>query len=704
VSASPDSVALDAFLARVSRRLVVLRVVEGATAGLLAGVLVWLVLRPALPVVGVAIALAAAAAAVRALLGDRFTPGWWRRRPLLADRVEQSAPECRNVLVTAAELAEDSTRSTPPIRARIFADAAAIARALDPRALFPARRQIASLALVTGLVGLAAWWSGLTRGAGAPESTSSRTSIPAASIQEIQVVIVPPSYTGRPEQRLIDPARVDAMAGSRVRLLVRGNAARMNLEMAAGIRPLERTGEDWSAEFGAGLDDYLAIHAMADSGGTDARRLVALSVAPDQAPRVRVTVPGRDLFFTTVPESLPIVVEAADDIGLASIRVRYTAVTGSGEQFTFTEQDVPLSVTRTDARQWSARGTWAVGRLRLTPGDMLVYHAVAVDNRPAAPASTSESFVLEMVAPGAIAAEGFAADDERDRYAVSQQMVILKTERLIAARGTMPTDSVSAAARTLAAEQRRVRAEFVFMMGGELEEADDSLAGTLLVDEAAEAEAEDDVLAGRLQNRGRIEMQRALRAMSRAASALVEANLPRALADERVALDNLMRALSRSRFLLRALTQREQLDLERRLTGTLTGAGPERRPPGDAPADPRTAAIRRILVELAALSASPAFDDSSRSRLAAAAVSILRVDPSDDTLRAISARVELNAARIGRVSAGSIRPDLESVVLQLGDLLRASLPVAPTRNASIEEAAFRGRFVDAMRGRGGGSP
>jgi hypothetical protein len=123
-------------------------------------------------------------------------------------------------------------------------------------------------------------------------------------------------------------------------------------------------------------------------------------------------------------------------------------------------------------------------------------------------------------------------------------MVILKTERLIARRPSIPSDSVSDAARQLAAEQRQVRAEFVFMMGGEVEDLAGETTGTLELNEVAEAEGETDLLAGRLQNRGRVDMMRAIRSMSRASSALTEASLDQALRDERAALDNLMRAFA----------------------------------------------------------------------------------------------------------------------------------------------------------------
>ena len=125
-------------------------------------------------------------------------------------------------------------------------------------------------------------------------------------------------------------------------------------------------------------------------------------------------------------------------------------------------------------------------------------------------------------------------------------------------------------------------------------------SGTLELNEVAEAEAEGDLLAGRLQNQGRVEMMRAIRAMSRASTALNESSLDQALRDERAALDNLMRAFARSRFILRALTQRERIDLERRLSGSLNLTVGLSGPTSESVPDSRTIALRRLLADVAA--------------------------------------------------------------------------------------------------------
>src|SRR5262249_47359362 len=160
------------------------------------------------------------------------------------------------------------------------------------------------------------------------------------------------------------------------------------------------------------------------------------------------------------------------------------------------------------------------------------------------------------------------------------------TERLAARKPQMSPEEFATSAAEIAAEQRKVRAEFVFMMGGELADASDALNMTE-INEEAEANGEDDILAGHNANQGRLALVRAIRSMSRAATSLTSADLPGALPHERAALSQLERAFSHARIILRALTERERLDLTRRLTGVLTDASRDSRPRAEPEAEPR---------------------------------------------------------------------------------------------------------------------
>lgn len=689
----PESARVERFVLLVRRRLMLVRAAEGAALGMLFAALVVAVLgRPTtFAAVGTVALLAVGVVVVRVGLGDSWEPGWWRDRGRIAQRVERRATDCRNLLVTAVELPSLGKADTY-VGALVMRSAGTLVGRLDAARLFPVRGAVAGL--VMSAVLLVALLARPTAGSiiRAPD-----TGPGGPVVRRFEVRVVPPAYTQQEARVLVNPSRVEALALSRIEVRVEARASAVTIETLDGSREMSAGAGGWSAQVVASADGFIAIEPRDDTL-RGPRSIVGLVVTPDHPPRVTLATPGRDLVFASLPDTLPVVVEAEDDFALASLRLQYTAVSGSGERFTFTEHDVPVRLQASSPRSWRATGTWNLRALALEPGDMVVYRAVASDARPGAAAVASESYVLEVAAPGAVAAEGFAADDQRDRYAASQQMIILKTGRLIAARAGLPADSVRESARLLAAEQRTVRAEFVFMMGGELEDAAVETSGTLELDETAEAEAEGDLLAGRLQNQGRVDMMRAIRAMSRASSLLIDGRLDDALVAERTALDNLMRAFSRARFILRALTQRERIDLERRLTGTIGDAAGFALPEAAALPDAVVAPARRLLAELAAW--RPERTAAAAARLTDAGVTLLRAEPSE-AIRQLVARVE----DVTREGDGASAAAVDSLARDLGQWLAARVPAAPPDAASSEAGAIAGAWRDAWRRvRGGERP
>jgi hypothetical protein len=698
LNAPPDSSgapALQAFFTRVSRRL------RGRAAMLAAAAALW---------------TAAAIVAVGGGPGDRLTTtlvvmalsgglavaaglAAGRSRTRTVAEVERRAPQCRNLLITASELSGprvSDPRSTsglkpevpPYVRDRVLADAARLAGRLDLAALFPRRRAV--LALAGGAV---AWTAALTlvdgriaRGAPVAEPSSDR----AAQIATVDVEIVPPEYTGRSARTLRNPARIDALAGSRLRVTVEADAASVTLETLGHSQPVPSSGaQTFAVSILADSDGYLALTPAAANGDRGPRRLIGLAVAADAVPRVRATAPGKDLLVASGAQIVPVAVDADDDLGLASLAVRYTKVSGSGETFTFTEGALPIDVTRTNDRAWTGRTAWRLDGLGLQPGDMVIYRGVATDRRPGAPAGESDAFVIEVAAPGALASEGFAVDDRMDKYAVSQQMVILKTERLLASRASVSAEAFREGALDIAADQRQVRAEFVFMLGGELTDA--GLDPTTL-HEHEEAAGEDDLAAGRLINQGRADLMRAIRTMSRAAALLVEPDVDGALPIEKEALVYLQRAFSRSRYILRTLGERERLDLSRRLTGTLAALARPSRPAAEPEASARVAALRRVLADLAALAADPAPGTQAwRARSTALAQRLLEIDPASSALRDVAAALAAESAPVDP-SAG-----VERAALALAETIRTDLAAAPARAPDPEAAALAGALADARK-------
>jgi hypothetical protein len=701
-----DRVCIRAFLERAWRRHALRQTAYGAALAvpvalllLAAGRYGWLPWRVALVSGGAAIIAAA-------LAGAR---GAWDARARIAHHVERRMPQCRNLLVTAAELgawppvagAAMSTGkralSMPDVKSEIVrlveAHAAARVRQLDAATLFPLRRAVALLA------GGLSLWAALATVAGAvPASTPrgvARGDAPGVTspdatpaIGSITIALTPPAYTGRAADTAVDPAGLQVIAGTHLDVIVHASAESVRLTTLEGERDLDRLADGtFAGELVAEADGFLSFEPR--SGARPGpRRLIGLVVAPDAPPRVRITEPGRDLFLPQAEGGVPLIASATDDFGLDALRFTYTIVSGSGETFEFTEGELPAELTRGDQLSWSARAELSPAALGLSLGDLVVYRAVARDRRPGAEDVVSDAFVLEIVGENAAIAGGFALESDEEREALSQRMVIIKTERLLAQQGSMSAEAYDVEARRIAAEQRLVRAEFVFMMGGEIQ------------DEVEEAEHEHEVAAGRLELRGRVEMTRAVQLMSQAATMLTEADLEAALPLENAALEALQSALARSRYILRTISERESIDLARRLSGD-PGAPRGARAANEVVADPELPGMRRILAELAGLVARAttgartlsADDAQTIGRLAE---EVLRLDPSSEELQEIAADLAQAAAADALAGAAErATPLLERAVDRLADRLDRRLPRAPA--APDTDPALAGALSDELQ-------
>ncbi|MDQ3071582.1 MAG: DUF4175 domain-containing protein, partial [Acidobacteriota bacterium] len=531
-----------------------------------------------------------------------------------ATAIEKRAPAFRNTLITAAELLRHPDLAKPHIREIVFNDTAQRIDQVTLGDAVPAGR----IVMVSAAL-LAAAGASLAFALSAPPVATSRpagTAAPGApSIRAIEAIVTPPAYTGRPLARFGNPERLSIVEGSHVALRVDANVDRIDAFIGERTLPLTRGAAGmFTAGFGVGAEAFISLAPFA--GGRDAgRHLIPLDVTPDRSPSIRVEAPGRDLMLADAARDIPVRITAQDDFGLTSLTLAYTKVSGSGETFEFVEGTLPLTIARSGATELRGRAVIRPSALGLAPGDMLVYRGVARDSHPSRGVVESDAFVIEIVTASEAMAEGFSIDDQRDKYALSQQMVILKTEKLVAARRGMTAQAATEEAALIAAEQRRVRAEFVFMMGGEVE------------DEEVEAEHSHEIEEGREQNRGRRDLLTAIRSMSDAAALLLRPDVDQALAAEKRALVSLQRAFTRSRYILRVLSTRERIDDTRRLSGDRAGLGTWRRERPDAGASAAVQALRAALADLSLLARRDGYGPAESAALTTIAEALLRAAP-----------------------------------------------------------------------------
>ena len=549
-----DAVAgLRARLASESRVLIAANAAGAALGGAAAGVALAAVSAAAGANAALQVAAAVIPALTAGLVGYRRAARVWT--PVaVAEALEKRHP-ADNLVVTAATL--DPVHPWLP---RVAAAAWSRVETAPPASAGPAWMRAA---LAAGLTAVAAVAPLPHAGVAGPRPQAVDARPPGPSPIALTVVVTPPAYLGGAAVEYRDATAVDVLAGSAVTLRA-GTTARALTASRGGAPTLVAPARDGRAviELPSPADGAWLV---TPDGSEEGARLLIVRVVTDAAPTVRVVEPGRDRRGAVPVADLAVTLEAHDDHALRDLHLRFTRVSGSGEGLTFADRDVPVRVTRRAAGAWTAAAVLPLASLGLEDGDLVVYRGVASDARPGAPEVESDAFIVDVGAlrTASDAAGGGEDVDPDDRQAISQQMVIMKTERLHARRGALPADELRAEAQGLAMEQRMVRAEFVFLMGGEVQDE---------VEEAAQAH---DLVEGRLENDGQAALLGATRAMARAEARLAAGETGPALTAEREALRFLRQAFDRRRFLLRPVAERARIDPARRLQGQApSGASP----------------------------------------------------------------------------------------------------------------------------------
>jgi len=629
---------------------------------------------------------------------------WAARRAVIpiGQSLEARIPDSRNLLFTALTLASDEPEPSPRdtgAAALVLARAHALACPLDLRAIFPlASTQLAIS--VAASVGVMVLTSALhTAMIERPERATSIAQavdrgVSDFGLDDVQILVTSPSYLNRRDSNYTNPSRVTVPLTARVQLTAwPPNADSVVLETRDGRRRFSETAGAFDVTWRATHDEVLAVQAYRNTA--IARTFVGVTVTRDEDPRVRIAAPGRDLVLPRGDTTLQLRITADDDHALGSLALRYTKVSGSGERYSFVEGELPLTIRRLDAARWEASANWALAALSLEPGDVVVYRAVATDRRPDAPAIESDAWIAEVMTGRGDGAAGFAVDVGELRYALSQQMIVMRIERLLAARDSLGTalrdEVVAERARNVAAEQRRVRAEFVFLLGGELSEevaVEDNMGD---LNEHQHTEVDADLSTGRVRNEGRQAVQAAIRAMSRTASALADTALVPALAQARDAVAQLEIAFTRARFLMRPLAERERIDQTRRLTGALAGVANSVQPRGVPLDDLVRESLTAVLRALSRQARGAGSDRSNGSRETADAFQqlageVLRTRADGPVIQEIALALNAAASAHRRGDTPRATAARDQAARLLNTLLSANAPDATRAPRSARAA------------------
>jgi hypothetical protein len=402
-----------------------------------------------------------------------------KRLALLA---EERVPGLGNRLVTALEMegGDDS-----PVRRAFLADAERRLAAAELARVAPARVRIPAIAGGSAVALLALFalvfptaaresWHRWTDPRDAYESrwreVRARTlpnaaPTPVPPFDELRWRIEPPAYSGLPATTGRGDEPLAALAGSRIRLWSRyserwsGVAAS---RIGAGALPVSRRGNEWIVTWTQTPAERGIELAARANGEVAARRVLPVTVLPDNPPDVALTHPETDLVLASGTGRVAIRATAADDYGVGGFGLTWSRTRGSGETFEYV--DGVWAFASVARARGGAAGTLELdlAALQLQPGDVIHVRAVARDrNTVTGPSeSVSRTRVIRIARPEELdevnTDVGFPTELPNNPL-LSQRMLIIRTERLVARMRGMAAGALRTESADIGTEQGRLR-------------------------------------------------------------------------------------------------------------------------------------------------------------------------------------------------------------------------------------------------------
>ena len=400
--------------------------------------------------------------AVVAAVGAAFAIAWRGRRARSLERValyiEERAPALNFALVTAST---EPAEPAPPELDRVIrsVDVAAVLRPPVRRAI---SRPLPGLLLsILALLSLpAATRDRVLRPRPGDILARPNARAPLASrLTPLVARVEPPSYARQRAFTLEDPSAVAALVGSQVELRGRGAADGTLDSLTASLGnvalPITATGDTWRITL-----PMPRTPAIVRLGDRSYSRLVALEPRVDLPPVVTLLEPVNDSTYTAARGTVAFVARANDDLGVGSAAFELRHTSGSGERFDTRRWTAAVAATR-GARATNLRLALRLDTMRLQPGDVIHVRAIAVDENTISGPDTGVSDARTIRIDDPSARDTIRIDPSRaaplDTSIISQRMLILQAESLMARRPRLAATAYREQSVRLGARQGQLR-------------------------------------------------------------------------------------------------------------------------------------------------------------------------------------------------------------------------------------------------------
>jgi hypothetical protein len=286
-----------------------------------------------------------------------------------------------------------------------------------------------------------------------------------AAVEKIDLTYNFPAYTGMAPQVVEDEGDIKALKGTRldfrIRLSIPVKSARLLFDDQSTLI-LSATG---AREFAGSFPlkhsgSYVVQVTESRSGSHAASPEYEIEAVEDEAPKVTVTRPMRDLRATSV-EEVSSEMKAEDDIGMGKLELHYS-VNGAPEK------TVSLYQGNSQKRSVTASHTFFLEEFGLQPGDLVSYYAKAWDrNNITGPTASSSDIYFIQIRPfeqnykqsQQQAMPGDQGNEGQEALSRQQKEIISATFKLIREKDRMESKEYQDSLKSLALVQGRLQAQ-----------------------------------------------------------------------------------------------------------------------------------------------------------------------------------------------------------------------------------------------------
>lgn len=288
----------------------------------------------------------------------------------------------------------------------------------------------------------------------------------AVTIQEIEITVTPPAYTGRKAYKAAQPnLRVEQGATVSWRISTNRPARSLVLVLNEG-KPIPLNSQNGSYTLSQAFTEP-ALYHIAINGQKSA--YYTLEIIPDEAPTIQIAKPEQytEILFGD-PQRVTILAELSDDYGLRDANMVATVAKGSGEAVKFREEKISLGFGGR-RRGFSVNKTIDLQQLGMTYGDELYFYVQAWDNHRGY--TRSETYFVQIEDTTIVE----SMDDLTmgvnpvPEYFRSQRQIIIDTEKLIKEQKSLSRAAFEERGNNLGIDQKLLRLRYGKFLGEEFE-------------------------------------------------------------------------------------------------------------------------------------------------------------------------------------------------------------------------------------------